>query len=230
MRLILAVLFSIFGFSLLLGQESKDHFGTISMQKDAQEEQTFWITNALLYENASIDFDTTVQVQDEKEIVIYYYPQILEGTDNVLRLILEPQDKADGNFYDVTFNLGDSLEEKIAFQGDSAKVYFNQNGQLNDFQQVTKNINGIFLISTEKHENQIISGELDISFDLPQTGQATELSQISMTGNFEVPTGEFREVSLSSSAPTKDKNSKYKQNIYFAIIITAIAIIALGIQ
>lgn len=230
MRLILAVLISIFGFSLMMGQESKEHFGTITMQKDAQEEQNFWVTNALLYENAAIDFDTTVQVQDEKEIVTYYYPQILEGKDKVLRLILEPQEKADGNFYDVTINLGDTLKDKIAFNNDSAKIYFNRNGQLSDFRQATKNLSGSFLILPKKEESELISGELTISFDLPQSEQAAEFSRISMSGNLEVPTGEFREVSLSSSAPTKEQKSKYRQNIYFAIAITAIAILALGLK
>lgn len=230
MRFILAVLISIFVFCLMMAQQPDNHFGKITMQVDSQEAKTFWITNALLYENASIDFDTTVQVQDDKEVVTYYYPQIVEGTDNVLRLILEPQDHADGTFYDVTFNLGDSLEETIAFEEDTAKVYFNRNGQLSDFRQVTRNLNGSFTISTEKHENQLISGELDISFDLPQTGHAAELSHISMAGNFEVPTGEFREVSLSSAAPAKRKSGKYKQNVIIAITITAIALIALGLR
>lgn len=230
MRLIWAVLILISGFSLIIAQESKEYFGTIAMQKNAQEEQNFWITNALLYENASIGFDTTVQVQDEKGIVTYFYPQILEGTDKILRFILEPKDNANENFYDVTINLGDTLKEKVVFNNDSAKIYFNQNGQLSDFRQATKNLNGSFLISREQQENELISGELNISFDLPRSQQSAEFSRISMSGDFEVPTGEFREVSLSSSAPTKDKKSKYRQNAYFAIIITALAVIALGLR
>lgn len=221
-----ALIVSIF---FLFGQEGENTFGKVDLRIDAAEKKTLPIQNALLYERASIDFDTTVQVQDASGLLIYYYPQVISGEENILRLIVQHPDQA-GKFYDIIVNLGDSLQGRIDFENDSARVFFSRNGELITFRRYSREINGTVLLLEGLQEKQMISGEMDLSFAMPVREEADDYSTIAVKGVFEVPVGEFRSVSLSASAPVKEEKKNYRRNLYLALIISAMAIIALGLQ
>lgn len=228
MRLVLILLTLTLNLCLLFGQD-QNGFGKVDLQIDSGEGQTFNIRNALLYERASIDFDTTVQVQDRQGLLTYYYPQVFDGEGNILRFILTPEEEGE-RFYDLIINLDDSLQERIIFENDTGKVYFSRNGELIPFRRYTQDFSGTVLLLKGLQEKKMISGEMDISFALPLDEHAANFSTINMNGTFEVPVGEFRAVSLSATAPISKEKKSYKKNLYLAIIISALAILALGLQ
>lgn len=203
---------------ILMGQETETSFGKITMQINSGEKNSYNIKNAILYENAGVDFDTTVQIQDDENLKVLYYPQILIGDKKILRLILE---SSENNFYDIIFNLGDSLKQRIIFENDSSKVFFSREGKLSSFKQYTKNLNGRIL-TLEPTKDKIINGELNTSFDLPLDVDATKFSTISLKGTFDVYFGEFRSVSLTTGPPLQKKKKDYMRNIVIAMMMAAI--------
>lgn len=219
MRVPLTGLFLMLISFFLVSQESQISFGKMTMQIDSDEKNTLNITNAILYENASAEYDTTVQIQDEEKTEVLYYPQIVEGNEEILRFIIK---SSENSFFDIIFNLGDSLEERIVYENASAKVFFNQQGQLSGFKQYTKNLEGKFLFLKSTTKNKIISGELNTTFDLPLDVDATKYSKISLNGTFDVYFGEFRSVSLSTGPPLQKKKTTYMKNLVIAMMMAAI--------
>lgn len=206
---------------ILLGQEpqeSETSFGKITIQINSGEKKSFNIKNAILYENAGVDFDTTVQIQDDENTEVLYYPQIVIGKEEILRLIIE---SSEDNFYDVIFNLGDSLRQRIVFENDSGKVFFEKGGKLTNFKQYAKNLNGRIL-TLEPTKEKIISGELNTTFDLPLDADATQFSTISLKGTFDVYFGEFRSVSLTTGPPLQKRKKNYMRNVVIAMMMAAI--------
>jgi hypothetical protein len=219
MRISFTILFLTLICFYLFGQESQVSFGKITMQIDSGKENTLNITNAILYENASVDFDTTVQIQDDEKTDVLYYPQIIAGKEEILRFIIK---SSENSFFDIIFNLGDSLEERIVYENASAKVFFNHQGQLNNFKQYTKNLAGEFIIHKPTTKEKVISGELNTTFDLPLDINATQYSKVSLSGTFNVYFGEFRSVSLSTAPPLQKKKTTYMKNIVMAMMMAAI--------
>lgn len=218
MRFNFVLLFLFITTFILTGQEPEISFGKITMQINSGEKNSYNIKNAILYENAGVDFDTTVQVQDDENSKVLYYPQIVIGKEKILRLIIEA---SENDFYDIIFNLGDSLKQRIVFENDSSKVFFGREGRLTSFRQYTKNLNGRIL-TLEPTKDKIISGELNTSFDIPLNVDATEFSTISLKGAFEVYFGEFRSVSLTTGPPLQKKKKNYMRNVVIAMMMAAI--------
>jgi len=220
MRLICLLFLMLSQFSLL-AQESESSFGTVKMQIDSSEGDTYYIKSAVLYQNASVSFDTIVQIQSEMNNEILYYPQILEGGDSILRLILALNED---NFYDIIFNLGDSLGDTVVYDAADSKVFFSYDGQLNTFEQRTKNMNGQILLTRPISKEKQISGELYTSFELPLDKESTRISTITLEGAFNVYFGEFRSVSLATGTPLQENKKKYVNNLVVAVVLAAIGL------
>lgn len=220
MRLI-CLLFLILSQFSLFAQESESSFGTVKMQIDSGEAATYYIKSAVLYQNATVGFDTTVQIQSKASNEVLYYPQVLEGADNILRLILALDEN---HFYDVMFNLGDSLGDTVVYAAADSKIFFSYDGQLNAFEQRTRNLNGQILLTRPVSKEKQISGELDVSFELPRDKESTRISTITLAGTFNVFFGEFRSVSLATGTPLQENKNKYVNNLVIAIALAAIGI------
>lgn len=218
MRLFFLSLLLLIQFSFL-AQGSETSFGSIKMQIDSGEANTYDINSAVLYQNASVSFDTIVQIQNEMSDEILYYPQILEGKDNILRLILALNEE---NFYDVIFNLGDSLQDAVVYNAADSKVFLSYDGQLKTFAQRTRNMNGQVLIAEPDSKQKQISGELNVSFELPLDPESMRVSTINLDGKFDVYIGEFRTVSLATGTPLKEKKKKYVNNLIVAAMLVAV--------
>jgi hypothetical protein len=218
MRLI-CLLFLMWSQFSLLAQGPESSFGTVAMQIDSGEADTYYIKSAVLFQNASVGFDTTVQIQSAVSNEILYYPQILEGEDNILRLILALNED---NFYDVVFNVGDSLGDTLVYNAVDSRVFFNYDGQLNTFEQTTRNLNGQILLTQSDPKEKQISGEIDVSFELPRDKELTRTSTITLAGTFSVYFGEFRSVSLATGTPLQKNKKKYVNNLVVAVALATI--------
>ncbi len=205
----------------LFAQESESSFGSVQMQVDSSEAEKYYIKSAVLYQNAAADFDTTVQIQSDSSNEVLYYPQILEGENNILRLILGLNDD---NFYDVIFNLGDSLGDVIVYDADDSKVFFSYEGRLANFEQRTRNLNGRIIIDKLASNEKQISGELNTTFELPLDKESTRTSTIRLDGAFKVHFGEFKSVSLATGGPLQENKKKYANNLVLAMMLVAIGL------
>ncbi len=191
------------------------------MQIDSGEEKGLNIRTAILYENADVDFDTTLQIQDGDGSKVLYYPQIIDGSNEILRLIMAPENSQE-NFYDVIFNLGDSLEDRVVYENADSKVFFNYRGKLNHFRRYTKNLNGKFLFLKESSEIEMISGEVNTTFQMPLDKDLSRFSTIALKGAFDVYLGEFRAVSLATGPQLQKKKTRYMKNLVIAMMMAAI--------
>jgi hypothetical protein len=218
---VICLLFLISSQAFLSAQDSELSFGSVQMQVDSGEGETYYIKSAVLYQNATVNFDTIVQIQSDSSNEILYYPQILEGEDNILRLILALNEDS---FYDVIFNLGDSLGDAIVFDAADSRVFFRYEGRLSNFEQHTKNLNGRILITQPASSEKQISGELDTSFELPLDKASARISTVKLSGTFSVYFGEFRSVSLATGSPLKENKKKYANNLVVALMLVAIGL------
>lgn len=215
------LLFLILSHISLSAQDPESSFGSVVMQIDSGEGETYYIKSAVLYQNAAVSFDTVVQIQNGVSNDILYYPQILEGRDNILRLILALNEDS---FYDVIFNLGDSLGDAVVYDAADSKLFFSYDGRLSNFKQHTKNMNGQILLIRPVSKEKVISGELDVSFDLPLGKESTQVSTITLDGKFDVYFGEFRSVSLATGTPLKESKKQYVNNLVVAMMLVTIGI------
>ncbi len=221
MRYLMILLYLIFFQAFLIGQESEISFGSINVQIDSGEEGELNIRTAILYENADVDFDTALQIQDGDGSKVLYYPQIIDGSNEILRLIMAPENNQE-DFYDVIFNLGDSLEDRIVYENAESKVFFNYKGKLDRFKRYTKNLNGKFLFLKEASEKEMISGEVNTTFQMPLDENSTQFSTVTLKGTFDVYLGEFRAVSLATGPQLQKKKTKYMKNLVIAMMMAAI--------
>lgn len=211
--------------------EPQGEFGSFTIKVNDQVEQSLDVIQALIYQRASLTYDTTAQIQDDNSFEVLYYPQIYDGPNHVLRLILKyPEtDTNTGEFYELYINLGDSLKERIELENEVSKVFLTRNGLLMRQKQSLKNLSGYVLLLEGLEKQEIISGELHLEFEAAFTGNANELTHVKMDGNFKVPLGEYRAASISSAKPAR-KKIDYKTRLYTAIAISVLIVLAFGIK
>jgi len=214
------VLLVFMSYQLTYGQS----MGKVSIRFDEQEPTEYNITGALLYQNVSLNYDTTSQIQDDNGTLYLYYPQFKDGSSNVLRLIMARPDNRE-HFYDLFINLGDSLQEEIQFNGADSLVFWGEDGRLVPMKIYSHQIQG----SVQLDKAQVglrVTGRLALEFNYG----LDSLTHISVNGNFDVPVGKFREASITTGAPDKEKKAHYRRNLYAAIIISAILIAIFGFK
>jgi len=214
------VLLIFLGYQPTYGQS----LGKVSIRFDEQEPGEYNITGALLYQSVSLNYDTTSQIQDERGALYLYYPQFKDGKSNVLRLIMARPDNPE-HFYDLFINLGDSLQEEIQFNGADSLVFWGEDGRLVPTKIYSHQIQGRVQLDKAK-VGQRVTGKLALEFNFG----SDSLNHISVKGNFDVPVGKFRESSIATVAPDKEKKAHYRRNLYAAIIISAILIAIFGFK
>ncbi len=220
----------------LAGQDSEDpsapkekqNMGTIYLQINQAKPETFLVEEAVLYREVSIRFDTTAILQNDSGFVVYYFPQLHRGTHFVLHVRLQrPAEQKRRGFFDVFYDLGDSLRSPLDIQDSTAVVYFSANGQLLKFKPLAHNFRGHFeLVPGEKAKT--VSGDFETEFDYPLAPEKTHFAHIRIWGTLSVPSGKLHEVSLETLAYKKQRQKSFRRNVGVALIFIAIIIFFVG--
>ena len=92
------LLFFLISFSVLNATNSE--LGELTITIDEIDVQLYNIQNALLYKNVLIEYDSTVLIQNDEGNRILVYPQLREGNNNVLRLIIGEIQESNRNFFE----------------------------------------------------------------------------------------------------------------------------------
>lgn len=208
--------------SVLIAQEQKGKLGEVSVWINGEaEEEIFAVERALLYRNVTVAFDTTALVQSKDKLNVFYYPQFSNGKENILRLILETPDEENNDYYDFFVNLGDSLQQRVGFEMDSSRIFIMKNGRMTGDSSYTKKISGYILFLKGIEREEIVSGEFNLDFEFGAVDK-TRTTKVHMEGVLDVPIGRYREASLSSEAPDKNKKKRLRQNLMVAGAVSAI--------
>jgi hypothetical protein len=205
------------------------YFGEIIIQFDSTLEQTYNIERALLFRNVSIVNDSTATIQNEEGVDVFFYPQLNEGHQNVLRLIARENSDSTSKFYDIFINLGDSIPDNLNLQNENGLIYILPNGEALSNVSVSQNINGEIKINQDT-KSEAVSGRIDLNLDYSSYNDINVYQQIHLAGNFNVPVGVYEETSLATEADRKSRESKYKRNIYAGLIISIFLIAIFGLK
>ncbi len=195
---------------------AKESFGQIQISIDGKSEGTFEIEPALLYNRVKIEYDTTVILQGKHSREILYYPQLEQGDQNVLRFILTGPGDSNTEKYELFVDLGDSIPPVLEWKNESGKIFFAKSGEMRDSPAESRNIDGVFHLNKEG-EKTSISGDMDIQFDIAYGNEGNENHHIGLTGNFEVPSGRYRQAAIASASDIEQKKNKYRNNMYLAM-------------
>lgn len=207
-------------------------FGQMTVTLDDGSPQIFPIQEALLYRQVKLVFDSTAIVQNKKGDRIYFYPQLDKGSGDLLRLILGklPTEKEKNNlFFDLFIELGDSLPDSLVWRDADSGVVFLPNGILLPGGLSPGHINGIIRL-THIDENKEVSGNLNLSFDLPFSLPGRDIRHVKLTGDYKVPVGEYRSTSISTVTQKEEMKGRYRRNIYLAVIMTVFLLAIFGLQ
>ncbi len=204
-------------------------FGKVDLTIDALPAQSLVINRALLYRNVNIHYDSTVIIQNSAGMEVLYYPQLEEGKENVLRLILDRKSDSVKDFYDMYFNLGDSIPDSLYWNGAAGKIFLAHNGEARPLRPRSRDIRGSIEIVDGDH-NRAVTGRLDLNFQMPVLADDTVASRVALKGAFDVPVGKFQETSIGTVSEKKGKSSTYKRNLYLAIIGSVFLIAVFGLR
>jgi hypothetical protein len=204
-------------------------FGNLEFQIDEREPINFDIQRALLYQNVSIEYDTTILIQNENSSQLLFFPQVSSGEVSILRIIFGDFAFQKKNFYDIYFMIEDSIPDSLAWTDDSAKIFMAVNGNAKSFQSHSKNING-YILFDRNNDEEIISGKLDMGFDISVLRDEGEYNHMNIKGSFDLVVGEYRELTLGEQVSDVDKKKKQRQNIYLAVIFAVFLVAIFGFR
>ncbi|RMG69151.1 MAG: hypothetical protein D6715_00540 [Calditrichaeota bacterium] len=207
---------------------AEEDFGKVFLQFNQAAPETFSVDEAVLYKEVAIRFDTTAILQNDGGFTVYFYPQLYRGTHYVLRMMLRrPAGKKGGGFFDVYYDLGDTLVAPLDIQDSTATVYFSANGQLLSFKPLARNFRGHFeLVPGEKAKT--VTGRFDTEFDYPLSAQRQHFAHVKIWGTLTVPAGKLHEVNLETLAYKKQRQKSFRRNVGVALIFIAIIIFFVG--
>ncbi len=225
--------FKAFFFLLLVGwilhhsplEAEKVDFGRLRVKIDQQPSETFEIKGSIILENVTLKFDTTVFLQDPKQLEVLYYPQFASGKGNWLVLILS-KDKRQYDFY---LDLGDSLTPSIHWEKARQKIYFIPNSQLMKTAPLSDNISGTVSLDLQNQKKEI-PVSLNLEFDLIPPGASGNIQHVTLSGDFTIYRGTFREASVASVAALKEKGKKQRNNLFIVLIMAGLMIIIFGFK
>ncbi|MFZ0391886.1 MAG: hypothetical protein WAN36_15600 [Calditrichia bacterium] len=205
-----------------------DDYGNIYLDIQGLPAGKLPIQRALLFQGVTISYDSTVLVQNPKGQRILYYPQMNEGSGNVLQLIIGEQTDSVANFYDVYVDLGDTLQKEIRWTNRSGSVFLAYNGLAQPFTPSSRNISGSISLDTQNKE--AVAGTIDIRFQQKLLMEDASPRQIILKGDFDVPVGKYRESSIAAAETEKQKKNKYRNNIYLAVVISIFILAIFGFK
>ncbi|MEJ2635180.1 MAG: hypothetical protein P8184_07785 [Calditrichia bacterium] len=207
----------------------KKDFGKITVEVEGSAPSDYEIDQALLYRHVSLGYDSTIQIQNKETIDNLYYPQLRKGNDNVLRLLAGNLRDSTQNFYDMFFNLGDTIPDSVYWRDAEDKIYISYNGEAKTIQAKSSDITGSIRF-LKQNVNKAVAGDIDLSFNMKLSAADPAPSQIRLKGTFDVPVGEFRQTSLATAQEKQEKGGKYRKNIYIAIIASVFLLAILGFR
>ncbi len=211
-------------------QAEEISFGHFFISLDNHPSVQYHIREALLYRRVAIRYDTTAQIQNNRGMEHLMYPQLERGTGNILRfLIFEVGTARNDQFFDLFIDLGDSLPDSLVWNGQQGGIFLAYNAMLRPDKAEARNVKGK-IVFVKIDENKEVEGHLKVEFDTRNATLDDQEHHILIEGDFKVPMGEFRAASLASVAKDKELESKYRRNIYLAIIMTIFLVIVFGVQ
>lgn len=226
--------FFFLGFFLLLSlhagaQGQEELLGEITLKIDDGPKTKYPIKQALLYRNVSIDYDSTILLQSSKSIKVLYYPQLDQGEENVLRLIVERKMGRKSDFYDFFINVGDSLQDSLYWENERGRIFLAHRGEVWPTRAYAENVRGEVVL-VESKSNRAVTGSLHLNFDLPGLSFDRQAHHFQVEGTFDVPVGSFRETSLSTATVDRAQKQKYRNNLYLALGLTLVILVLFGFK
>ncbi len=204
-------------------------FGNVTLQIDTNSPVEFGISRALLYRNVSILYDSTAFVQSDDNIEVLYYPQLADGKQNILRLIAERLKNEEKEFFDIFFNLGDSIPAVVQWTDEKGRIFFAMNGIARTDKPTSNHINGKIELNVGK-KSEAVSGNFDLNFEFPLINDFANPNKIHIKGVFDVPVGEYEETSLATVTSKQKIEARYKKNILVAVVVGIFLLAIFGLK
>ncbi len=218
--------------SASLFSQIQPNFGEITVEINDDSARTYLAESALLYQNVGIKYDTTLQVKTDEGTTFYYYPQLTQGNNIILHLILAAKEKTGDesslSALDVYFNLGDSLKDHIEINDADSSLFIFPKGEF--IQKKLYSRNHVAKFNIVKDEYGIPSaGDFESEFEyLIPNVSGKESSQGKMVGKLSIPEENLRigqETTIASGK--RDKNSLGRNLAIAAVASIFILIFAL---
>lgn len=203
--------------------------GEISVQIDDQKKINYPIRQALIYRRVTLAYDTTAFIQSDSSSMVLVSPQFNRGENNVLRIIFGNLDTQSPDFYDLLIILGETLKDTISWKEDSSLIFLSRNGLLQSYQTWSKNINGQIIFHSSR-KKEIQSGVMKLELDLQGMDDLALKNHFNLRGTFELLVGDYRDISLGQTDSALKEKERKRQNIYWALIISAFLIAIFGIR
>ncbi len=214
-------------FSLFLFAQPATTFGSVSLAIDGKTSQDFVVANAYLFSDVEIGYDTTSQSQIGDETTFFYYPQLRQGENRILHLILSPDsllpaENGEGSFYDFYLRVGADFEETVSFANADSNIFLAQNGRFSSVRRFSSVENGTVNLKSVGVDNRT-EGDLDLRFQLPVDGGDT-FEAVHLTGTLTFSEDNFRRGEATSLASVKPPNN-HRRNLVVALLTAGLVIL-----
>lgn len=201
--------------NVVFPQVEKDNFGEVMVQINDRPAEKYYIGGVDLYKNVSIDYDTTLQVQEKDATVFYYYPQLDAGEHYVLHMILNSGGEGEKAPYDFYVDLGSSIDGEIVISAADSNLFINPNGRFTRSRAYAYDHNGTYRIASDPLSGTV-NGSIRASFEYPAAGDGAA-ERFSMEGTFKIPTQNVQEGDATNIAAVERKDSVFRNLAYAAI-------------
>ncbi len=216
------------------GQGTRTHFGEIALQVGDGPEQTYYARTVTLYREVSIVYDTTLQMQTDDHSQLFFYPQLHHGNHFVLHMMLSPLEKPgkekETEFFDVYFDLGDTLPEVLQVEGVDSTVFFCRDGLFIARRMYSRDLKGTFQIRRVPGMGEYVSGALDVQFQFPAPEDSLRMERIVLRGELSIPEANLRKGTVTGLTTTEAvQKRRFKRNLLVAAVLT-VFIVAVALR
>ena len=214
---------------LLLGMSwwiSAGEFGDLSLSIDGNSLAGYEVKNAILYEDVTILYDTTLQLYSGRGFEQYYYPQLHAGSNYVLHLILEDATSTlpFPPFYDLYIDIGDTLIDNLTLP-DNGSVYWFKDGNFASQQYQASMQEGTF--NLERSEDRAgVEGDFSLEFSFPTPDSFVDrLQRISVSSNLKVPESNLARGGENAVDFGKDRAGALRRNAILAVLAASFIVL-----
>lgn len=201
--------------NVVFPQVEVDNFGEVMVQINDRPAEKYYISGVDLYKNVSIDYDTTLQVQEKGITVFYYYPQLNAGEHYVLHMILKSGGEDETAPYDFYVDLGNSIDGEIVISAADSNLFITPNGRFTRIRPYAHDHNGTYRIDSDPLSGAV-NGIIRASFEYPAAGDGAA-ERFSMDGAFKIPTQNVQEGDATNITSAESKDSVFRNLAYAAI-------------
>ncbi len=199
-----------------LAQSDQVSFGEVRLRIDDGPARNFNISSVNLYQNVSIDYDTTLIVQGKGKPHLYFYPQLSGGKQMVLHLILTPLDDSAAKSYDFFFNLGDTLPERISFSGRDSTVFVVPGSEFVEQRAYSRAASGSFNLLEQEGSNDV-AGDFQCEFDYPLADGKRH--HFTISGDVKILSKNFLLGEATSLVLDKERNSSLGRELGIGLLL-----------